>query len=210
MSVRVIRSDGSPAPLARTPGFVRVLDGARYEARVEAERMVAAARAEADAIVARAREEATAIAEQARESGRARAEAEATAILLKARADAHALAERTTDLVIAAARATAERALGQALATDDAALAGWAREAVATLAGARRVILLGNERTLARLSPHVRDLGPAVELRVDDLPDFTVRAVSELGDARVALSTQVDVLVQALSDVLAAEVRRRV
>lgn len=191
MSVRVLRSGGAPAPRGRdfTPSARRI-DAARFEARLEAERVIAEARARADAI-----------AHDAEQRGRARAHAEAGALFIAAEREAARVAERATDLVVTAAKAVAERALGQALAVDPTP---WAREALATFKGARQIVVRGSAATLARLG----DLG--VELAADPaLADDELVVVTELGDARVELKTQIDALVEAIRDVLASEVRRR-
>ena len=82
--------------------------------------------------VAAARANAEAIAAEAARVGRERAHAEIAALLATARAESAAVAERALDLIITATRAVAERAIGSAVAIDDSALTGWAREALAT------------------------------------------------------------------------------
>lgn len=195
MTVRVIRGSGGPAPRAASfVPSVRRIDAARYEARIEAERTIADARAEAERIR-----------DEARARGRDEGRAEVLALLVQAQAQTNAVAERATDLVITATRAVAERALGDALQSDQR-LVAWTREALATLTGARRIVVRANAATLARLA--AADLG--LELRADDLPDGTLVATSELGELQVELRTQVDAFVAAIADVLAKEVRARV
>jgi hypothetical protein len=197
--VRVIRAADPRAPAPRATSFVpsaRRMDAARYEARLEAERTIADARAEAERIR-----------EEARTRGREEGRAEVLALLVRAQAEAHAVAERATDLVVTATRAVAERALGQAL-QGDAPLAAWTREALATLAGARRIVLHASPATIARLSSS--ELGPIALEEASDLPEGTLLARSELGEVSVELRTQVDAFVAAIADVLAKEVRARV
>jgi hypothetical protein len=186
---RVIRGNGSPAPRAKDfHPTARRIDGARFAARVEAERVIAEARAQADAI-----------AEQAERRGRERGHAEVAALLLAAQRDAARVAERATDLVVTATKAVAERALGQALAIDPTP---WAREALSAFRGAQRVVVRANAGTASRLSD--------VTVEVDDeLPPDALVVVTELGDARVELRTQIDAFVEAIRDVLASEVRSR-
>ena len=194
MSVRVIRAQGGPAP--RAPGFTpsaRRVDAARYEARLEAERTIAAARAEAESIR-----------EQARRRGAEEGRAEVIALLAKAEHEIARVAERASELVVTATRAVAERALGEAI-RDDEHLHAWAREALKTLAGARKIVLFANGSTIARLR-HVE----GVELREAELPEGTLLARSELGEAHVELRTQVDAFVTAIAEVIDHEVRARV
>jgi hypothetical protein len=196
MTVRVIRASGGPAPRAAT--FVptaRRIDAARYEARIEAERTIAEARADADRIR-----------EEARARGRDEGRAEVLALLVAAHAETNAIAERATELVVTATRAVSERALGEALKNDER-LVAWTREALATITGARRIVLHASAATIARLAN--TDLGP-IELRAAELPEGTLLAQSELGELHVELRTQVDAFVAAIADVLAKEVRARV
>lgn len=190
--MKILKGD-RPAPRGRdfTP-TARRIDGERWAARLEAEKTIAAARAEAASIAA-----------AAEEAGRERGHARAAAMLVAAQREAAAVAERASDLVVTATKAVAERALGHAL-TDEASLTAWAREALATFGAARRVVVRANSKTVAML----RDLG--VELVPDDELDANVLMVrTELGDARVELRTQVHAFVEAIRDVLAAEVSRR-
>jgi hypothetical protein len=188
---RVIRGNGQPAPRARELlPTARRIDAARFAARIEAERTIAEARASADAI-----------AREAEQRGRERAHAEAAALLLAAQREAARVAEHATDLVVTATKAVAERALGQALSIDPTP---WAREALTAFRGARTMTVRANAET----APRLRDLG--VEVVVDsELPAHTLVVLTELGDARVELKTQVDAFVEAIRDVLASEVRSR-
>lgn len=193
MTVRVIRADKGPAP--RAPSFVptaRRIDAARWQARLEAERTIAAARTEAERI----REEARA---QGRDEGRA----EVLALLAKARLETENVAERASELVVTATRAVAERALGEALQNDDQ-LRAWTREALRTIAGARRIVLFASPSTIARLGSI-----EGVELRQGELPEGTLFATSELGELHVELRTQVDAFVAAIAEVIGKEVRAR-
>lgn len=197
MNVRVIRNPSrEPAPL-QMQSFVetaRKMDGARFAARIEAEKTIAAARAEADAILERARTE-----------GVQRGRLEGLAALLQLQREATEVAARATDLVVTATRAVAERALGSALATDDGLLQSWARQALAAFAGARRIKLHANPATLARLEGI-----SGLELVTDaELPEFVLIARTELGEARIELGTQVEAFVQSIRDVLSAEVAKR-
>ncbi|MGZ3417061.1 MAG: hypothetical protein ACXVEE_04300 [Polyangiales bacterium] len=200
MTVRLIKADGGRAPLARVETSVRKIDAATWNARIEAEKTIAAAREEAQAIVAKAHAEAREVTAKAESAGRA----EAAAMWIAARAEAGKQAQRATEVVIAATRAVAERALGRALATDDQLLSSWANEAVATLAGARRIALHAHPRTLARLDAEL----PVNKVEAE-LPEGTILVRSELGDVRLELATQVEALTQAIAEVLAAEVHRR-
>jgi hypothetical protein len=191
--MKILRAGQGPAP--RGASFVptaRRIDAARYAARLEAERTIAEARAEAERLRA-----------EARERGRNEGRAEVLALLAHAEARVEAAAADATEVVIAAARAVAERALGEALA-DDARLRAWTREALRTIAGARRVVLFANASTLARLGAL-----EGVELREAALPDGALLATSELGELRVELRTQVDAFLAAIADMLGREVARR-
>lgn len=186
---RVIRGTGAPAP--RGADFhpsARRIDAARFAARLEAERTIAEARSAAESI-----------AREAEQRGRERGHAEAAAILLAAEREASRVAERATDLVVTATKAVAERALGQALAVDPTP---WAREALTAFRGARTVVVRANASTAARL----RDVTVEID---DELPAHALVIVTELGDARVELRTQIDAFVEAIRDVLASEVRSR-
>lgn len=199
MTVRVIKAEGGRAPLVRTEATVRKIDASTWNARIEAEKTIARAREEAAAIVAAAEAQAREVTAQAERTGRA----EAAALMIAARAEAGKQAERATEIVIAATRAVAERALGRALATDDQVLSAWASEAIATLAGARKIALHAHPRTLARLN----DL-PVNKVEAE-LPEGSILVRSDLGDVRLELGAQVETLTQAIAEVLAAEVRRR-
>jgi hypothetical protein len=192
---RVIRGGGAPAPRSRDfKPSARVIDGARYAARLEAEQTIA-----------KAHEEAAAIAERARREGEQRGRIEGLAALSSLQQRASEVADRSLDLIVMATRAVAERAIGSALATDEATLIAWAKQALAAFTGARKIAVHANETTLARLSG-IRD----VELVMDrDLPDFVLVARTELGDARIELGTQVEAFVASIRDVLASEVRSR-
>lgn len=203
MTVRVIRASRGPAP--RGASFVpsaRRIDGARYEARLEAERTIAAAHAEAERLR-----------EQAREQGRAEGRAEVLALLAHAEARVASIAERAseraTDVVLAATRAVAERALGEALQTDERLLS-WTREALRSLAGARRIVLFASPATIARLGSMPSGAMEGVELRQGELPEGTLFATSELGEVHVELRAQVDAFVAAIAEVLSREVAARV
>jgi len=199
VSVRVIKANAGAAPLTRAHTTVRKLDAAAWIARIEAERTIAEARAQAQAIVAQAQAEASAVKAQAEAAGRA----EAAALFIAARAEIGRVAERTIEVVIAATRAVAERALGRAIATDDASLNAWANEAIATLAGAKRIAVHGHPRTLARLE------APVIKVETPEMSEGVILVRFELGDARLELATQIEALTQAIGEVLAAEVRRR-
>lgn len=187
---RVIKNGGPPAPRGRDfQPSARVVDGARFAARIEAEKTIAAARDEANAIVERARRE-----------GELKGRAEGLAALAALHQQSADIAARSLDVIVMATRAVAERAIGSALATDDATLRAWAEQALATFRGARRIALHVNEATLARLSGI-----QGVDLVLDrDLPDFVLVARSELGAARIELGTQVEAFVASIRDVLAA------
>ncbi|MGZ3477830.1 MAG: hypothetical protein ACXWUG_31805, partial [Polyangiales bacterium] len=75
MTVRVIKADGGRAPLARVETSVRKIDAATWNARIEAEKTIAAAREEARAIVAKAHAEAREVTAKAESAGRAEAAA---------------------------------------------------------------------------------------------------------------------------------------
>ncbi|MBI2392760.1 MAG: hypothetical protein HYV09_24455 [Deltaproteobacteria bacterium] len=209
MTARVLR-EGSRAPAPRGRDFTpsaRRVDAARWEARLEAERTIAAARDEAARILEEARQQAGAVRAEAARRGREDGHAEALAVLARARGEADALAERATELVVTATRAVAERALGAALDRDEH-LVAWARQALGSIAAARKIVVRANAATIERLRPHLRELG-AVELRVDELPDGTLHAASEVGELHVELRTQVESFVAAIADVLGREMRAR-
>lgn len=192
---RVIRNGGAPAPRGRA--FAQTahrIDAARFAARIEAEKTIADARAEAEAIRARAHREGA-------QAGRI----EGLAALASLRAEANAVAERSLDLIVMATRAVAERAIGSALMSDDATLTAWAKQALATFAGAKKIVLHGNRASLARLAG-ISGISEMVEA---DLPDFVLIVRTELGDARIELGTQVESFVASIRDVLAAEVAKR-
>jgi vacuolar-type H+-ATPase subunit E/Vma4 len=201
VTVRVIKVGGGPAPREKFQGNVRRIDAARWDARVESERTIAEAHEQARAIVAEAQAKADAIRAQAEAEGKAKAQAESAAIMIAARAEAMRLAERATEVVIAATKAVAERALGRALESD-AQLNAWAEQAIATLAGARKIAVHAAKATLARLDLPVNKVE-------SELPEGVLLIRSELGDVRLELPAQVDALVNAISEVLGAEVRRR-
>jgi len=194
VSVRVIRGGGAPAPRGRDLApTARRIDAARYEARLEAERTTAGARAQADAIRA-----------EAERAGLERANAKALAIMASAEQAAASVSERLTQLVVTATKAVAERAIASTLTTSDESLKTWATEALATFAGAKRIQLRANPRSIARLQ-ELR----GVELIPDpDLDEQTLVAHTELGDARVELRAQVDAFADAIAELLGKEVRR--
>lgn len=205
MTVRVLRAGGQPAP--RGPDFApsaRRLDGARYEARLEAERTIAAARATAEQLIERAREEAASIEREAERAGIERAHATTLALLQRAQLQTESGSERLHQLVVMATKAVTERALGMTLAHNDEALAGWAREALATFVGARRIELRAHPRTITRL----RELRGVDVVADPELDEHTLIARTDLGDARVELRTQVQAFVDAIAEVLEREVRK--
>ena len=214
MSVRIVRAQTS-APRPALPAFAataRRIHAAEYEARIEGERIVAAARREAEAVLDRARADAQAIAERARTAGADAGRLEALAIVAAARADEARTIDRCLDVVVMATRAVAERALAQALSLDDAALAGWAREALAPLRGARKIVVRGSATSIERLRARLGELAPpgcdVLDLGADAaLPDGVLVARSELGEVRVELATQVAAFAEVLRSALAPVVR---
>jgi type III secretion protein L len=205
MTVRVIRGNGTPAPRGKdfTP-TARRIDAARYAARLEAERTIAEARARAEEIVGKANKDAEAIRSEAERRGREKAHAETAALLTHAHHLTASASERLLDLVVTATKAVAERALATSIAHDDAALHSWAREALTTFVGARRIELRANPRSIQRLG-EVR----GAELIADpELDEQTLVARTDLGDARIELRTQVSAFVDAIAEVLAREVRK--
>lgn len=192
---RVIRNGGAPAPrgVDFTPSARRI-DAARFLARIEAEKAIAAAREEADVIRARARDE-----------GLQRGRAEGLAQLTELQRRIADVGERSVDLVVTATRAVAERAIGAALTTDDQTLTAWARQALATFGGARKVELAANDATLRRLA----GIGGIDLVADNDLPDFVLVARTELGDARIELGTQVEAFVDSIREVLSLEVSKK-
>ncbi len=212
MTVRILRASpagsGVPAPRGRAfAATVHTLDSARWEARLEAERTLAEARREAEALVATAHGEADAIRERATIAGREAAHAEVAALLARAQADSRKTAERATALVVTATKAVAERALGKTLAESDENLTGWAREALATIADAKRIVVRAAPGVAARLRG--KDLGRSIEI-VDDpaIEGNVLLARSELGGLTVDVRTQLDAFVAAIADVLQHEVSR--
>ena len=224
MSVRIVRASvanaaggdaGATPPRAPLPSFAataRRIFASEYQARLEGERIVAASRREADAILERARADARAIAERARSAGADAGKLEALAIVAAARADEAHTVDHALDAVVMATRAVAERAIGRALSLDDQALAGWAREALAPLRGARRIVVRGSTSSIERLRARLGELAPpgceVLDLVADaSLPEGTLVARSELGEVKVELATQVEAFAQVLRDALAPVVR---
>lgn len=218
MTVRVIRGDGArPTPAVTSAGFAetaRKMSAARYDARLEGERLIAEARRQADQIVQAANEQSAAITERARLEGVAAGRIEAFAIVAKARIEESLLVDRASDVVVTASRAVAERAVGRVLSIDDEALAGWVREALAPLKGARRIVVRGHPANLTRLQQRLREIAPTGCDSIELVTDHTfaldaLHARSDLGEVRLEVRVQVDALISVLSDALAATVRGR-
>jgi flagellar biosynthesis/type III secretory pathway protein FliH len=208
VTVRILRrATTDEVPSTTTPthatfvATARRIHASEFEARLEGERIVAAARREAEAIADRARTEGM-------DAGRM----EALSIVAAARADEARAIDRLLGVVVTATRAVAERALGRALSIEDDALVGWAREALAPLRGARKIVVRGHPASIDRLRARMSELGPSgnsvLELVSDPaMAEGTLLARSELGEVKVELRTQVAAFVDVLREALAPAVR---
>jgi len=213
VSARVIRGKAAAdAPKSRArqvfvPTAKKIAKD-RFDAEIEREQTMNEARMRARAIAEEARK-------VAHEEGRSEGHARAAAVLARAQIERDEVVDRSIDVVVAAARAVSERALGQTLAIDDAALASWAREALASLKHARRMTVRGSKKNVERLATRLHDIAPgardAIELVVDDaIADDTILARSEVGEVTLELHTQIDALLAAVRDTVASAVRGRV
>lgn len=213
MNVRILKGAAARDARPHDDGSVRRIASAQWEARRAADALLAAAHSETQAIVARAQTEAQRIREAARAEGREAGHAEALALLVAARAEVAARADRTTALVVAATRAVAERAIGSAIAVDDAALATWAKGAIRSLAGARRIQLRVSPASASRLVAKVEQIAPSAATAIEIVADPTVAdgilvAASELGQIRLDVVTQVAVFVDAIGEMVGQAVAR--
>lgn len=221
MSVRVIRSGDAAhaapttrATRARFEATARRIDAEKWNARVEGEAIIAEAKKQAASIVEEAEKRADRVREGARAEGIEQGHREALATIAKVRAMATLSAEEASDVINSAARAVAERAIGQQISVDDAALAGWTREALASLHGARRIVVRGPTRTIDRLRAHVQQIAPRgagmLELVVDPaIAEGTLVARSELGEVHVEVKTQVAAILETIEEAMAAATRGR-
>jgi flagellar biosynthesis/type III secretory pathway protein FliH len=214
VSVRIVRGlpRADDAPPAREPSPVRVVPAARHQAALEAASLLASAKREAERIVEAARVEAAQLLEAARSTGRDEGLASAAATLARAREEENRRVERSIDLVLAAARAIAERAVGRAIALDDATLGQWVAEVLASMRGARRLTVQVHPAAAARLATQLEHLPGGQSLRIVEDATMVAGAVvvrSELGEIRIDLPTQVELLARALRDAVTSEMERR-
>ena len=209
MNARIIRANsGRPLPSA-AESFAssgRRIAAEQWQALLEAERILGEARMAAEKI----RDEAE---NAGRAKGKAEADARAIAVLSQIDAERAAIVDSCVQVVVAATRAVCERAMKQALSVDDATLAGWAREAIASLKSARRIQVRGARKVIDRLALRLAELAPsgaAVELLVDDSLDATTLvAHSDVGDVRLELTTQLDDLLSAIHGTVSTAVKVR-
>jgi hypothetical protein len=177
-TVKLVRGDGSATGTSTSTGRATIarVSAIELEARDRARAILEAAHRRAEAIVADAR------------------------LALAARDATLASAERA--VMIEAIRVVAERVIGEALATDDDALARWSRAALddALRSGAPRWIALrASAEVIARLPESLTSL-PRVRCIVDDSLASTELAITtDLGDAVTSTRLQVDALLTRLA-----------
>jgi flagellar assembly protein FliH len=164
--------------------FGRVVPKAFVDASAEATRMLAKARVEAQRLVAAAERRAADLKLLAEAEARAEASAKLAAHALslathEAKADERAL-ERTVSL----ARLLAERLLGASLAVAPEQVVTLARQALAEARGARRLSIVAHPEDAQLLSQALPSLGVAVE---------TVRVVADGSRQRGSLRIETDI-----------------
>ncbi len=183
----------------------RVIAGAVFDARAEAERIVAAAHNAAAVIVDAARAGAERAVDEARTAGRDAGRAEAAAALAEALAIRDRALAGSEQEVARVALAAAERLVGDALTLDPARIANIVGDGLARARRARDVIV----RVHPDDAPQVELLRAAIATRAGRPASFSVRADPEitrggclvetdLGMIDARLETKLDALARAL------------
>jgi type III secretion system HrpE/YscL family protein len=182
----------------------RVVEAPVYDARIEAERIVAEARAQAQRIEAEAHEEAERVRAKAAAEGRERGLQSVSELLAGARAQAvRAAKESERELRVLAVR-IAEKILGRELKLDAQAIADVAAEAVRLAGEARELTVRVHPDDLAALErgrPRVLERARATQIafRADErIARGGCIVESELGLVDARLSTQLDAIERAL------------
>jgi len=195
----------APQIQSQTQPPSRVIAGAVFDARAEAERIVAAAHGEAAAIVDAARAGAERAVDEARTAGRDAGRAEAAASLAEALAIRDRALAGSEQEVARVALAAAERLVGDALALDPARIANIVGDGLARARRARDVIV----RVHPEDAPQVELLRTAIATRAGRPASFSVRPDAEitrggclvetdLGMIDARLETKLDALARAL------------
>jgi type III secretion system HrpE/YscL family protein len=185
-----------------------VIDGAVYDARTEAQRIVAGARAEAARIVAAAEAAREEFRRAGHAAGREEAAAGATEMLVRARAELERLRHEACDDLKRVAVRAAERILGRQLDLDPDAVIDICRSALGAVRRARAVLLRVHPEDLARVSAARPRLAsalarPGADVAVELRPDATVSrggclVETESGIVDARLETQLAAIERAL------------
>lgn len=182
----------------------RPIEAPLYDARLEAERILAEARAQAERIVADANDEAERLRAKSTAEGRERGLMAVTELLVGARAQAARTQKETERDLRALAVRIAEKILARELALDPTAVADVAAEAVRLAGEARELVVRVHPDDLAALErgrPRVLERSRAMQVafRADErVARGGCIVESELGLVDARLSTQLDAIERAL------------
>ncbi len=196
------------APAAPPPQLSRnVTRMARTEldAREAGERLLAEAKHAADAILADARAKATHVAESAAREAAEAEQAKLAAQWLALRAREERSAATELDRSVALARVLAERLIGEAVASDPAAIAKLAQRALQEAQGARTARIEAHPDDVSALQQHLHMLAIAHVASVTadaTLERGCLRLHTDLGTIDAQLRPQLERLARALRDAL--------
>lgn len=182
----------------------RIISAEVVAAHEEAQRLLMQAQRAAAQIVEEARAEAEQVHAQREREAAARAEAELAARYLRLRQEQQGWLQEQQGLVIEIARALSERLLGRALALDPSMVVDLAREALRSVARARRVALFVHPDDEQPLRAQLGELGlsaSVLEVHVDSSrPRGSLLADTDVGSIDARIAPQLDRLVAALAD----------
>jgi type III secretion protein L len=199
---RPVPGDNSAGGDDQTTTAARVVPAALVAAHDEAREVLARARAQADLLVGEARDAAGSARAEAEREGAAAAEARLAAGFIRLIQAEQSWARDREQGLVDVARALAERLLGRALELDPSLVADLAREALRSVARARRVALFVHPDDEAPLRARLGELGLSahvLEVHVDpSRPRGSLLADTDLGTLDAQLAPQLDRLVSAL------------